>query len=50
MGDPVSKGEPLYRVYAQFPADFKFARKLCEQDIGYQIGAAEAVSQPFVEF
>jgi thymidine phosphorylase len=25
LGDVVSKGEPLYRVYAKYPADFQFA-------------------------
>lgn len=50
LGDTVEKGDPLYRVFAQFPADFKFARKLCEQDSGYRIGQDELISKPFVEF
>ncbi len=50
LGDLVTKGECLYRVYAQFPADFKFARQLCDQDIGFRIGSEESLSRPFVEF
>lgn len=50
LGDPVSKGDPLYRLYAQFPSDFKFARQLCEQHSGYLIGEPDAVAGSFVEF
>ena len=50
LGDPVTAGEPLYRLYAQFPSDFKFARELCEQDNGYRIGNEDAVTSSFVEF
>jgi len=38
LGDRVRRGEPLYRVYAEFAADFRFARELCLQDSGYTIG------------
>ncbi len=42
LGDAVAQGEPLYRVHAEFPADFRFARELSDQDSGYRIGAAAA--------
>ena len=50
LGDPVKTGEPLYRLYAQFPADFKFARSLCEENSGYTIGQQESIAKTFVEF
>jgi thymidine phosphorylase len=50
LGDPVTKGEPLYRLYAQFPADFKFALELCNENNGYLIGDADSVTRSFVEF
>lgn len=37
VGDPVKKGEPLYIMYADFPADYRFARERIEQDNGYTI-------------
>ena len=37
IGDPVVQGEPLYCVYAEFKADYKFARELATQDSGYTI-------------
>jgi len=50
LGDKVARAEPLYRLYAQFPADFKFARELCEENSGYRIGGAESVVSSHVEF
>jgi thymidine phosphorylase len=50
LGDPVEKGQPLYRVHATFPADFRFARALVESDSGYRIGAAAEVPEVFAEF
>ncbi|HEC15694.1 MAG TPA: thymidine phosphorylase family protein [Sedimenticola sp.] len=38
LGDPVETGEPLYRIYADFPADYRFARELAEKDSGFRIG------------
>ncbi len=38
LGDPVQQGETLYAIYAQFPADFRFARAMAGQDTGYAIG------------
>ncbi len=45
MGDEVKKGEALYRVQAEFPADFRFARELAEKTSGFSIGDA-APSEP----
>ncbi|MGB8273699.1 MAG: thymidine phosphorylase family protein [Alphaproteobacteria bacterium] len=35
IGDRVSRGEPLYRIYACFPADFRFATERAAEDHGY---------------
>jgi thymidine phosphorylase len=50
LGDPVQKGEPIYRVHAEFPADFKFAQKLAAVASGYTIGMEEHVLTPLVPF
>ena len=50
LGDSVKKGEALYRIYAEFPADFNFALTLVERDSGYRIGKAEQIPKAFVEF
>ena len=50
LGDPVKKGEPLYRLYAEFPSDFKFALELCEEASGYSIGQPADIAKAFVEF
>lgn len=50
LGDPVEEGEPLYRLYAEFPSDFKFALALCEQASGYTIGKQADIDKAFVEF
>lgn len=39
LHDPVARGEPLYTIYAEFPADFQFAKNASQQHIGYTIGA-----------
>lgn len=38
LHDPVEKGESLYTLYAEFPADFQFAKEAASQNIGYTIG------------
>jgi thymidine phosphorylase len=38
LGDPVQQGESLYAIYAEFPADFRFARAMAGQSSGYAIG------------
>jgi thymidine phosphorylase len=51
MGDPVQQGEALYRVHAEFPADFKFASALTvERGSGYRIGVADDIPKLYVEF
>lgn len=37
VGDPVTEGEPLYRVHACFQADFKFATEYAAAANGYTI-------------
>lgn len=50
LGDRVAKGEPLYRIHAEYPADFNFALALCGQDGGYSIGDESHIPKAFVEF
>lgn len=50
IGDPVVKDEPLYRIYAEFPADFNFAKNLSNADDGYTIGREEDVTRAYMEF
>ena len=50
LGDAVVSGQPLYRVYADFPADLEFARQACAQGSGYRMGTADEVPRVFVEF
>jgi thymidine phosphorylase len=50
LGDSVEEGEPLYRLHAEFPSDFKFAQHLCEQSSGYTIGHPADVAKVHVEF
>lgn len=50
LGDAVKKGEPLYRIHAQYPADFEFARQLSRRNSGYSIGDKSRVPEKFVEF
>lgn len=50
LGDEVSKGEPLYRIHAQYQSDFNFARNLSEQQSGYIIGKPDEVSKTYMEF
>ncbi|MDH5356045.1 MAG: thymidine phosphorylase, partial [Gammaproteobacteria bacterium] len=50
LGDRVSKGEPLYRIHAEYPADFNFALGLCQRDNGYLIGSENQIPSAYVEF
>jgi thymidine phosphorylase len=38
LGDWVKAGEPLYSIYAEFPADFEFAQESAKQDSGFTTG------------
>jgi thymidine phosphorylase len=49
LGEPVVRGQPLYRVHAGFASSAAFAHDWAEQDNGYTIGAAPAPRET-VEF
>jgi len=50
LGEPVNQGEALYRVYAEFPADFHFAQHLAQQNNGYTLGTESEVPKSYMEF
>jgi len=50
LGETVTQGAPLYRVYAEFPADQAFALQAATKATGYTIGNADDVPHVFVEF
>ena len=50
LGDPVEKGEPLYRVHAEYRADFHFAKTQTNADNGYKIGNPDEVCKTYMEF
>jgi thymidine phosphorylase len=50
LGDAVSAGEPLYRIYASYPADLEFARLASARASGFCIGSEADVPHVFVEF
>ena len=50
LGNPVKKGDTLYCIYAEFPADFKFAQDLAAQVNGYTIGSDELIVKSLVDF
>ena len=50
LGDPVVEGEPLYRLHARFPADFRFAKALIKTGNGYRVGDAAEVPEIFAGF
>jgi thymidine phosphorylase len=37
VGDPVTKGEPLYTIYADFNSDFEFALEAAGKDSGFTV-------------
>jgi thymidine phosphorylase len=49
LGDKVKKDQPLYRVHANFRADFEFARALAARAPGFTIGHAAQIPGGFVE-
>ncbi len=49
LGDQVEKGEPLYRVHAEYRSDFKFAQDLSNKINGYEIGNPDEVSKHYLE-
>lgn len=50
LGSAVKKGEILYRIHAEFPADFKFAQELAAQNNGYTIGNEEQIIKSLIAF
>lgn len=50
LGDKVKKGEPLYRIYSEFPADYQFSLTLAEHNNGYLIGKPNQIPKAYVEF
>jgi thymidine phosphorylase len=50
LGERVAKGQPLFRVYAEFPSDLEFARQACARSSGYTLGTADEVPLRYVEF
>jgi thymidine phosphorylase len=49
VGDKIAKDQPLYRIHADFPADFQFACTMAEQESGYSIGRARDIHSVIVE-
>ncbi|MEJ2180288.1 MAG: thymidine phosphorylase family protein [Gammaproteobacteria bacterium] len=49
VGEPVDKDEALYRIYAEFNADFKFAGDMAQKDSGYRIGSKKDILKPYQE-
>ncbi len=50
LGSPVKKGEILYRIYAEFPADFNFAQQLAAHNNGYTIGNEAQIIKSLIAF
>jgi len=50
LGDPVSEGDLLFRVYSEFSANYEFAKNLCDQHNGYTIGEEANIPSSFVAF
>ena len=51
LGDTVKKGEPLYRVHAEFRSDYEFAQRMTRQHgSGYTLGSAGQLPKAYVEF
>jgi thymidine phosphorylase len=50
LGDPVKEGDVLYRVYAEYPSNYEFAREFVRERNGYTLGEAEPVARYYVEF
>jgi thymidine phosphorylase len=50
LGDRVEKGEVLYRVHAEFPSNYEFARDFVCGDNGFRLGEPEQSSTRYLEF
>jgi thymidine phosphorylase len=40
IGDPVTKGEPVYRIHSCFKSDFEFGKAMANENAGISIDAA----------
>lgn len=49
LGEQVKKGEPLYRVHAEYKSDYRFAHELTDRTTGYSIGEPSEVSKSYME-
>ena len=49
LGDEVNQGEPLYRIHAEFSADFDFACGLADENSGYIIGDQKQITKAYLE-
>lgn len=45
IGDTVDRGEPLYRIHAALPADFKFATEAAGAESGYRLAAKPSLGR-----
>ncbi len=50
LGDRVRADDVLYRIYADYPADLEFARRMSDRFSAYRIGDKEPSPHAFVEF
>lgn len=50
LGDAVKKGEPLYRVHAEYQSNFDFAKDFTRVNSGYAIGDKKVIMKNYVEF
>lgn len=48
LGDRVKKDEVLYRIHAEFPADFTFAQQLAAHNNGYTLGNEEQILKSLI--
>jgi thymidine phosphorylase len=50
LGDAVARGEPLYRVHAEYESDLAFAAEWARHGSGYTIGTPDVLPGDFSEF
>ncbi|MFO8155645.1 MAG: thymidine phosphorylase family protein [Pseudomonadota bacterium] len=49
VGDPVHTGDPLFRIHAEFKADFHFAREYCRHHSAFTIGDTADINRLHME-
>jgi thymidine phosphorylase len=50
LGDTVVQGDILYRIHAEFPSNYEFARESVRARTGYALGEADITPRYYVEF